>query len=100
MHFKLIGSMRYDVSQAIKNMDDVLLYGRTLEEVKTKLETFLDFCKEKNLKLKPSKMNIGEEVEMGTHKAPPPVSNRVKPYKSIYTSYNKIKLTSLYLIQQ
>ena len=55
--------MKYDGSQAIKNMDDVLLYGRTLEELKTKLETFWGFCKEKNLKLKPSKMNIGEEVE-------------------------------------
>ena len=57
------GSMRYDGSQSIKNMEDVLLYGSTLEELKTKLETFLGFCKEKNLKLKPSKMNIGEEVE-------------------------------------
>ena len=44
-------------------MNDVLLYGRTLKELKTKLETFLGFCKEKNLKLKPSKMNIGEEAE-------------------------------------
>ena len=55
--------MKYDGSQAIKNMDDVLLYGRTLEELKTKLETFLGFCKEKNLKLKPSKMDTGVEVE-------------------------------------
>ena len=55
--------MRYDGSQAIKNMEYVLLYGGILEELKTQLETFLGFCKEKNLKLKPSKMNIGEEVE-------------------------------------
>ena len=54
--------MRYNGSQAIKNMDNVL-YGHTLEELKTKSETFLGFCKEKNLKLKPSKMNIGEDVE-------------------------------------
>ena len=57
------GSMRYDGSQAIKNMDDVLIYGRTLEELKTELETILGFYKEKNLKLKPSKMSIREEVE-------------------------------------
>ena len=50
--------MRYDGSQSIKNMEDVLLYGSTLEELKTKLETFLGFCKEKNLQLKSSKMNM------------------------------------------
>ena len=46
--------MRYDGSQAIKSMDD--------EE---NLKSFLSFCKEKNSKLKPSKMNISEEVEFG-----------------------------------
>ena len=30
-----------------------------------KLEIFLEFCKKKNLKLKPSKFCIGEEVEFG-----------------------------------
>ena len=55
--------MRYDGSESIKNMDDVLLYGRTLEELKKKLEVFLGYCEEKNLKLKPSKMVISEEVE-------------------------------------
>ena len=44
-------------------MDDVLLYGRTLEELKKKLEVFMGYCEEKNLKLKPSKMVIAEEVE-------------------------------------
>ena len=57
------GTMRYDGSESIKNMDDVLLYGRTLEELKKKLEVFLGYCEEKNLKLKPSKMVISEEVE-------------------------------------
>ena len=57
--------MRYDGSQDIKNMDAVFLYGRTIEELKKKLETFLGFCKEKNLKLKPTKMTISEEVEFG-----------------------------------
>ena len=41
--------MRYDGSQAIKSIDDVLLYNRTLEELKAKLETFLGFCEEKTL---------------------------------------------------
>ena len=34
-----------------------------MEELKKKIEVFLGFCEEKNLKLKPSKMTIGEEVE-------------------------------------
>ena len=33
-NFLMDGSMRYDGSQAIKNMDDVLLYNHTLEELK------------------------------------------------------------------
>ena len=48
--------MRYDGSEAIKNMDDILMHGRTLEELKKKLKVFLKYCEEKNLKLKPSKM--------------------------------------------
>ena len=57
--------MKYDGSQVIKNMDDISLYGHTIEELKKKLEMFLGFCQEKNLKLRPSKMNISEEVEFG-----------------------------------
>ena len=52
--------MRYDGSKSIKNMDDILLYGRTL---KKKPEVFLGYCEKKNLTLKPSKMVISEEVE-------------------------------------
>ena len=55
--------MRHDGSESIKDMDDILLFGRTLEELKKKLEVFLEYCDEKNLKLKPSKMVISEEVE-------------------------------------
>ena len=44
-------------------IDKESLYDRTLEELKTKLETFLGFYKQKNLKLNQSKMYIGEEVE-------------------------------------
>ena len=64
-NFLTDGSCRRDNSGALKNMDDVLLHGRTLEELKMKLESFLAFCREKNLKLKPSKLNISEEVEFG-----------------------------------
>ena len=39
----------------IKNMDDVLFAGRSLEDLQQKLETFLEFCRRKNIKLKPSK---------------------------------------------
>ena len=56
--------MRYDGSESIKNMDDVLLVGQTLEELKQKIEVFVKYCEEKNLKpLKPSKLVISEEVE-------------------------------------
>ena len=57
------GSMRYDGSEAIKNMDDILLCGRTIKELKKKLESFLSFWDKKHLKLKPFKMNISEQVE-------------------------------------
>ena len=59
------GSFRRDNSGALKNMDDVLLHGKTIEELKGKLENFLAFCRDKNLKLKPSKLNIGKDVEFG-----------------------------------
>ena len=55
--------MRYDGLGCIKNMDYVFLCGKTLEEVKEKLEKFLSFCQKKNLMLKPSKLNISEQVE-------------------------------------
>ena len=59
------GSIRYDNSCALKNVNDVLIHGRTLDELKQKLVNFLQFCREKNLKLKPSKLNISETVEFG-----------------------------------
>ena len=62
-NFLTDGSMRYDDSEAIKNMDDVMMHCRTLEELEKKLKVFLKYCEEKNLKLKPSKMVISEEVE-------------------------------------
>ena len=59
------GDMRYNGLNAIKNMDDILLYSDTLEGLKKELEIFLDTCKKKNLKLKTSKFRVGEEVEFG-----------------------------------
>ena len=44
-------------------MDDILLYSDTLEGLKKELETFLDMCKKKNIKLKTSKFRVGEKVE-------------------------------------
>ena len=44
-------------------MDDILMHGQTLEELEKKLKVFMKYCEEKNLKLKPSKMVISEEVE-------------------------------------
>jgi hypothetical protein len=64
-NFLTDGSMRRDISGALKNMDDILLYGRDLKELKDKLENFLSFSREKNLKLKPSKWQISEQVEFG-----------------------------------
>ena len=49
----------------VKNMDDFLLYGRNLLELQDKLEKFLSFTDEKNLKLKTKKFIIGSQVEFG-----------------------------------
>ena len=46
-------------------MDDVLICGRNMEDLRNKMHTFLSFCKEKNIKLKPSKFMINTEVEFG-----------------------------------
>ena len=65
--FNLItdGDTRYDGTNCLKNCDDWLLFGSTLEEVKRKLTNPLEFCASKNLKLNPSKLVISEEVEFG-----------------------------------
>ena len=42
-----------------------MLYARSLEELEKKLEKFMEFAKEKNLKLNPKKFFISEEVEFG-----------------------------------
>jgi len=42
-NFLTDGSCRRDSSGALKNMDDVLLYARTIKELEEKLENFLTF---------------------------------------------------------
>ena len=49
----------------MKNCDDWLLFGSTLEEVERKLTNLLEFCASRNLKLNPNKLVISEEVEFG-----------------------------------
>ena len=64
-NFTTDGDLRVNGMRVVKNMDDVLFYHSTLEGAIKELEKFLEFCKKKNLKLKPSKFVIGEEVEFG-----------------------------------
>jgi len=59
------GEVRWEGNNVLKNMDDWLLSGRTMEELEGKLEKLLSFCKEKNLKWNPEKLLISEEVEFG-----------------------------------
>ena len=56
------GNVRLDSQLAIlKNMDDFLLYGVTLDDLEKKLEKFMEFAKSKNLKLNPKKFFISEQ---------------------------------------
>ena len=60
------GNSRLDSELAIlKNMDNFLLYRRTLEDLKKKLEKFMEFAEKKKLKLNPKKFFLSEEVEFG-----------------------------------
>ena len=59
------GQVRFDGTNCLKNMDDWLLFGQTLEEVEKKLSNLMEFCKSHNLKLDPNKLVISEEVEFG-----------------------------------
>ena len=52
------GEIRWEGNNVLKNMDDWLVSGRTLEELEGKLEKLLSFCKKKNLKLNPEKLLI------------------------------------------
>ena len=60
------GNSRIDSDLAIlKNMDDYLLYGTDMEDLEKKIDKFMKFVQEKNLKLNPRKFFISEEVEFG-----------------------------------
>ena len=59
------GQVRYDGTDTLKNMDDWLIFGKTLDELQLKLENLMQFCKEKKLKLNPEKLLVSEEVEFG-----------------------------------
>ena len=59
------GSSRYDNTGCLKNMDDWLLHAPTLEKLEEKITKLMLFCRDKNLKLNPSKLNVSEEVEFG-----------------------------------
>lgn len=59
------GEVRWEGNNVLKNMDDWLLSGRTLEELQGKMEKLLTFCQSKNLKLNPEKLLVSEEVEFG-----------------------------------
>ena len=59
------GDIRYSGIQAIKNMDDILIYSDTLEGLKKELELFLEMCKKKNLKLKPQNSESARRWSLG-----------------------------------
>ena len=59
------GEARFDGTGCLKNCDDWLLFGSTLDEIEKKLTNLLEFCQSKNLKLNPAKLVISEEVEFG-----------------------------------
>ena len=59
------GSSRYDSTQCLKNMDDWLLHAPTLANLEEKITQLMLFCKDKNLKLNPSKLRVAEQVEFG-----------------------------------
>ena len=59
------GTCRFDDTGTLKNMDDWLIFAPNLEELEKKIVKLMKFCEDKNLKLNPSKLCIGEEVEFG-----------------------------------
>ena len=56
--------MRYS-TDVLKNMDDLLFSGETIEELQEKIKRFLVFAEEKNMKIKTSKFEVSEHVEFG-----------------------------------
>ena len=56
------GSTRLD-RNVVKNMDDLAFFADNLADLEKHVCNFLQFCKEKNLKLKTDKFKISEHVE-------------------------------------
>ena len=46
-------------------MDDIMMAARSIEELEIMLSKFLNFCKDRNIKLKGSKLCVSETVEFG-----------------------------------
>ena len=44
----------------LKNMDNVLILGETLEELEMRLKEFPGFCQDKNIKVKSSEFVVSE----------------------------------------
>ena len=53
LNYTTDGDMRVNGIRVVKNMHDLLFYHPTLEGAVKELESFLKFCKAKNLKLRP-----------------------------------------------
>ena len=56
--------MRYS-TDVLKNMDVLLFSGENVEELQEKIERFLVFEEEKNMKIKQSKFEVREHIEFG-----------------------------------
>ena len=48
-----------------KNMDDVLCTGSNVEQLEKRLRNLLDICRERNMKLKRKKFEVGTSVTYG-----------------------------------
>ena len=58
------GQMRYS-TDVLKNIDDLLFSGENIEELQEKIERFLVFAEEKNMKNKISKFEVSKHIEFG-----------------------------------
>ena len=60
------GSTKLDIKfKALKNVDDFLLYGTSLQDLEEQIEKLMHFCKKINLKLAPSKFCLNTSVKFG-----------------------------------
>merc|ERR1712215_532917 len=60
------GSTKLDVDfKILKNVDDFLFYGTSLEDLEEQIEKLMRFCTKINLKLAPSKFCLNTSVKFG-----------------------------------